>query len=164
MLLSVRTANIVVFCVALALFLVSTSSEFFAGIQPCQLCLITRYLYLLVVVIAAGSLRWPCVKGLVLAVLFCTFAFGVYHLGVESHWWTGPRSCVAKLPTIDTMTDELVDQINDTKMYCDKVNWRIFGVSSTLWSCAIAALLLWIISVAYTLDFYMRKLERAQKN
>jgi disulfide bond formation protein DsbB len=121
-------------------------------------------MYLLVAVVTAASLRLDRAKSLVLAAVFCTFAFGVYHLGVESHWWAGPRGCVAKLPTIDTMADEFEDQINDTKMYCDRVNWRIFGVSSTLWSCAIAALLLWITSVAYTLDFYMRKLERAQKN
>jgi disulfide bond formation protein DsbB len=113
--------------------------------------------------VTAVSLRWAGAKVIVLAAVFWTFAFGVYHLGVESHWWAGPQSCVAKLPTLDTM-NELADQISDTKTYCDKVNWRIFGVSSTLWSCAIAALLLWIISVAYTLDFYMRKLERAQKN
>jgi disulfide bond formation protein DsbB len=121
-------------------------------------------MYLLCAVVTAASLRWNGAKVLVLAVVFCMFAFCVYHLGVESHWWKGPHGCVMKLPTIDTMTDEFADQADDSKTYCDKVNWRIFGVSSTLWSCAIAALLLWITSVAYTLDFYMRRLERAPKN
>ncbi|MDR1365348.1 MAG: disulfide bond formation protein B [Holosporales bacterium] len=158
-----RVVYAVTLCVAFALLSTSFLSGFITGVRPCQLCLITRYLYLSTFALSALSLRRWVPGSFVLASVFLTFAFGIYHLGVESHWWTGPQSCVAKLPTIDMTVEILGDKIKDTKSYCDQINWKIFGLSSTLWSCAISALLFWITSLAYTLDIYIRKLGAASQ-
>ncbi|MDR1332833.1 MAG: disulfide bond formation protein B [Holosporales bacterium] len=157
MLLKLKSAHVIALCVALVLFLSSVCAELFKDVKPCQLCLISRYLYLGIAISAAASLKISRVRNLLPVLVFCTFAFGIYHLGVESHWWGGPQSCTAKLPTIDTAFDAPSEEATDTKAYCDRVNWRIFGISSTLWSCALSAFLLWFISLAYIVNFYMKR-------
>ncbi len=70
-----------------------------------------------------------------------------YHVGVEQHWWKGLDACGVTV-SIDKNASQ-ADQIAafKTKMMhlekaktlvrCDEVNWRILGVSATIWTFAL---------------------------
>jgi disulfide bond formation protein DsbB len=69
-----------------------------------------------------------------------------YHVGVEQHWWKGPDACSTTAPVVDAKASQ-ADQIKafsakmkqqpTTIVRCDEVNWRIFGVSATIWTFAL---------------------------
>jgi disulfide bond formation protein DsbB len=141
----------------MGIFLTSLLSQFFFDKIPCQLCLISRYLFLLISFVALFSINFKRLKPLLLLLTFSALLFSFYHLGVENHWWIGPQSCVSKLPTLDSLSDN-----NDQSMvipYCDRANWKIFGISSTLWSFLVFAFLFWSVSLLYVIDYYLKKLE-----
>lgn len=70
------------------------------GLWPCELCLLQRVPYFLIVVLGALALM-PAVDSrsrrivlFHLAGLFLLDAgFALYHTGVEFHWWQGPTAC-----------------------------------------------------------------------
>src|SRR5712691_3668491 len=76
-------------------------SQYWGGLQPCELCLLQRWPWDAAIAIAlvaalAGSrpaLPWVA---LILAGTFAvSVAFAFYHLGVEQHWFAGPSACTA---------------------------------------------------------------------
>lgn len=141
--------KIYVFLGIFGLFLSITSimSEFLFQAKPCQLCLITRYLFLMFGIISLFAFKLKKLR--IIQIIFSAIVvfFTLYHLGVENHWWAGPSSCTAKLPSLG---DELSQNIfEETKVFCDRANWMIFGISSTLWSFLITSFLFWASSLNY---------------
>ena len=51
-------------------------------------------------------------------------ALGVYHAGVEWHWWTGPSSCTGPAFQYHGTLD-----LNAPVVACDRAAWRLFGIS-----------------------------------
>jgi disulfide bond formation protein DsbB len=86
--------------------------------------------------------------------LFLVFAF--YHLGVENHWWNGPAKCSTIISS-----PQNISEIMETKqnVKCDEANWKIFGLSSTLYNFIIAGVLFWIYSLAFAIDRVIRRSE-----
>jgi disulfide bond formation protein DsbB len=103
------------------------------------------------------SLKIRIFKPLLLLGITFALLFGLYHLGVENHWWSGPQSCVSELPVLENITTR--NFMENSKVYCDRVNWKILGISSTLWSFLISAFLFWFVSISYVLNFYLKRLE-----
>jgi disulfide bond formation protein DsbB len=114
-------------------------------------------MYLTVGVISVASIKFDVMRYMLLLTVFLELSFGLYHLGVENHWWIGPQSCVAELPTLESSMSSNV--FENTKTYCDRVNWTIFGISSTLWNFLLSAFIFWLVSVSYILDLYLRKIK-----
>ena len=139
---------------SLCLFSVSLFAQIFGNMAPCQLCLITRYLLLSIAIFSVIAFRYKPSRFMLFVIIFSLFVFSLYHLGVENHWWAGPQGCVSKLPSLSNMNEV----IESNKVFCDKANWLIFGVSSTFWSFLASAFLTWLISTAYVLDYYLKRL------
>ncbi|MDR0695405.1 MAG: disulfide bond formation protein B [Holosporales bacterium] len=152
--LKLKMVHFMVFCMAIAAFGTSVFAEMVLAKEPCQLCLISRYAYLSIALIALSSVRWPILRILLLLAVVFGLSFGLYHLGVENHWWIGPRGCISKLPTLN---DSGSDFLDDNRVYCDRVNWLVFGVSSTLWNFLLSACVFWLVSVGCVLHFYLGK-------
>jgi disulfide bond formation protein DsbB len=152
-----KLIHFTVFFIAISLFFASVFNQIFFAEKPCQLCLISRHSYLAVAVFSIAAVRVSFLKSLLFLAVAFELLFGFYHLGVENHWWIGPQSCISELPTIENITTK--NFMENSKTYCDKVNWRVFGISSTLWSFLISAFLFWIVSVSYILAFYLKRIE-----
>jgi disulfide bond formation protein DsbB len=131
--------------VALLSLLFALVAEFFWQVKPCVLCLYQRYVYWAL----AGSallgmlinLRRFSIVYVVIAL--AGLAISGYHIGVEEHWWNGPDACSAEAPKIDkalTQAEQIKafrDKLKKkptTVVRCDDVNWRIIGVSATIWT------------------------------
>ena len=131
------------------------ASQYWGGLEPCQLCLYQRAPY--VVTIALGLLAaLPLPRGLRLSCLLLaalTFAAGAalagFHVGVEQKWWEGLPGCSAP-----SFTDMTLDQMREAIMGrekvvpCDEPAWTLFGVSMAgynfLASLVLAGFTLWL--------------------
>lgn len=135
----------------------SVFAEYILNKEPCELCMISRYSYLLIMTTSFFSLCKKY-KNFLIYVLYCSiflsFLFSFYHLGVENHWWNAPESCASSLPSIDSIKS---DVFNKEYVPCDQVNWTIFGLSSTLYNFCIMGFLAWMASISYVLLTFWKK-------
>ncbi|HTQ13326.1 MAG TPA: disulfide bond formation protein B, partial [Rhizomicrobium sp.] len=62
---------------------------------------------------------------------------GVFHAGVEWHWWKGPSACTTGFQFSGTL------DLNAPVPQCDHAAWRMFGISlagfNAIISLAVAA-------------------------
>src|SRR3546814_15819647 len=69
--------------------------------------------------------RW--LVGLAAVAIALSGAIGVYHAGVEYHWWAGATACTA---TFSGTGDDVLAQImNAPLVRCDTAQWTLFGIS-----------------------------------
>ena len=140
-------------------FISSISIQLILEEIPCLLCSITRYGFLFTSIVCFITLKYmnnnkfiiflPSIFLLLLLIL--TF----YHLGVENHWWSAPRGCKTILPTIDDIKSGKIIQNNNIP--CDRVNFKVLGVSMTLISFVISSFLFWLSSISTVLHLYRNK-------
>jgi disulfide bond formation protein DsbB len=77
--------------------------------------------------ISGGILpRSPAMPVAILTALFvaASGAIGLYHAGVEWHWWKGPSACTGGMVHINGPLD-----LNAPVVMCDHAAWRMFGLS-----------------------------------
>lgn len=124
--------------------------QYIGGLYPCHLCLMARWPHLAAMVIGvlaltAGRLR----AGVVVTVLaLCgalaaatTMGVGIYHTGVERHYWQGPTTCTSGSIT-GLAPDDLMAQIMAAPVVqCDQVAWALWGISMASWNALFSALL-----------------------
>jgi disulfide bond formation protein DsbB len=126
-------------------------------IRPCPLCLEQRYAYYLAVPLgaliafAAGrdAPRAVLVAGLAIlaAAALGNAGLGIYHAGVEWHFWQGPTDCTGPVGNLGS-AGNLLERLDTVKVIrCDEVQWRFLGLSlagySVLISLLMAALAAW---------------------
>ncbi|WP_088344204.1 MULTISPECIES: disulfide bond formation protein B [Rhodomicrobium] len=128
--------------------------EYIGGIAPCPLCLDQRIAYYAAIPLALVAFAlWPGLKQasrIVFAVIAIGFlvnaGLGVYHAGIEWHWWAGPDACSGIAPLAVTPGDLLESLKRPRVVRCDEAALRIFGLSlagySALLSLFLAALAL----------------------
>lgn len=123
----------------------------FLGYKPCELCLTERLPYYAGIAMAflAVLLSRRQQQGAALqasfAALFLIFAagtaLGVYHAGVEWHFWAGPSGCTGSFQKAATMQDFLKQLHNIKVVRCDEVALRVLGLSLAGWNAIISAVL-----------------------
>jgi disulfide bond formation protein DsbB len=131
--------------------------QYVLGYPPCPLCLEQRIAYYVAVPLAAFILLGLSVnssrKVLMLALVAIAAAMvynaglGVYHSGVEWHWWPGPQDCSGATPNFSS-GGSLLDQMNKARVIrCDEAAWRFLGLSlagyNVIVSLLVAAIALW---------------------
>jgi len=119
--------------------------QYVVGLAPCDLCFRQRYPH--VAAIAAGflalaSFAWPRLA-IVFALtaiiaLFVTASIGIYHVGVEQHWWLGPQACSGRIPA-GLSTAELKKFLFSQKMVrCDEAAWKFMDISMAGWNAILS--------------------------
>jgi disulfide bond formation protein DsbB len=146
----VMTASAVVFLVATATIVAALGFEHLGGYPPCPLCLQERYAYYFAVPASAvafllsqgGATRFARLLLVLIAVAFAANAVaGIYHSGIEWHWWEGPSTCAGGTP-IEWGEGGLAEQLEDAQIIrCDEASWRFLGLSFAGWSAVISAFL-----------------------
>lgn len=126
------TRNQLIFLAASASALILAGAYTFQalGYPPCEMCWWQRYPHFAAVAIAVPAMGtrgrfWPLMGALA---ALTTSGLGVYHSGVERHWWAGPSSCTAAGDGIGGMSVEtLLDPTADAGhvVLCDQIPWRL---------------------------------------
>jgi disulfide bond formation protein DsbB len=127
------------------------------GLPPCPLCLEQRIPYYVAVplaIVLLGGIVWSVSLtvvrlGLVLlaVAMLIGAGLGVYHAGVEWHFWAGPSDCSGQLNQLGG-PGGLLGQLSTVRVVrCDEAAWRFLGVSlagyNVLISLVLAGVALW---------------------
>jgi disulfide bond formation protein DsbB len=106
-------------------------SQYVGGLYPCELCWFQRYphgvaivLAVLAFVVPGRTLQRVLVALAALAVLV-SGAIGVFHAGVEYHWWQGFTECTSTMTGPVTLESIMKAPI----VRCDVAQWRLGGIS-----------------------------------
>lgn len=129
--------------------------QYIGGLAPCHLCLLQRWPHAAAVVIGMSALLITYRPlGWLLPLLGAvaagtTAALGLYHTGVERHWWQGPNTCTAgdiSAMNVGDLTDQLL--ANTTVVQCDQVAWAMAGLSMASWNMVVSLGLvgLWLVA------------------
>jgi len=120
--------------VALALLLGALAFQYIWNYPPCEMCHWQRWPHIAAAVIGLGggillaggivNARFAVVIA-ALAILGVAISggLGVFHAGVEYHWWPGPAAC-----TTGFVFDGHLD-LNAPVPHCDRPAWTLLGVS-----------------------------------
>jgi len=111
--------------------------QYIGGLAPCVLCVYERYPYgaaiaLSLIGVFVRDGRW---RSAILAFVSIAFlidaGIGVFHVGVEQHWWEGTTACAGTVSSGGTMTFEAFREqiLSNNVARCDRVPWSLFGVS-----------------------------------
>jgi disulfide bond formation protein DsbB len=122
--------------------------QYVEGLQPCDLCLLQRYPHMVAAAVGAlalASFAWPRLAYLftltAVIALFVTAGIGIYHTGIEQHWWQGPRECSGRIPA-GLSAEELKKFLFSMHMIrCDEPAWKFMDISMAGWNAIISALL-----------------------
>jgi len=148
-----RTLTALFLAVAMAAVVGSALGfEHIGGYIPCALCLEQRIPYyigaplMLVAAILskAGGPSWA-VRGLLAIgglLMLYGLALGIYHSGVEWHWWEGPASCATSADAVTTDAGSLLGDLSSKKPpSCDAAALRVLGLSFAGWNVLASAAL-----------------------
>jgi disulfide bond formation protein DsbB len=142
------------------------------GYSPCPLCLEQRYAYYFAVPLAAmtavgdqaGASRKVLIAALVAiaAGMLWNTGLGIYHSGVEWHWWRGPQTCSGAAEPLGSGRS-LVDQLRSINVVrCDEAPWRFLGLSLAGYNALISILLAALACWAIVKEWQGRAARRAQ--
>ena len=148
------TAHILAVLVPAGLLGGALAFQYLGGLAPCELCIWQRWphgvalaIALLALLPILGQARRVMIALAALGVAV-SGAIGIYHAGVEQHWWQGVTACTAA-PVAGT-TEEILAQIMATPLVrCDAIPWSLMGISMAGWnailSLTFAGVILWLI-------------------
>lgn len=148
-----RAATALFLAVAMAIVVGSALAfEHIGGYIPCALCLTQRDPYYLgvplmlvaAVVSVAGGPAWIS-RGLLAVggvLMLYGMVLGVYHSGVEWHWWEGPASCATSADAVTKDAGSLLGDLSSKKPpSCDAAALRVLGLSFAGWNVLASAAL-----------------------
>lgn len=109
-------------------------SQYAFGLHPCEMCWWQRYGHF--AALALGVLAWlrpqtRWLTGLAGATIALAGLVGLFHAGIEYHWWQGLTACSA---AIAPGADPLEAIMNTPLVRCDVAPWSLLGVSLAGWN------------------------------
>ncbi|WP_294355308.1 disulfide bond formation protein B [uncultured Sphingomonas sp.] len=142
---SQRRARILAFLVPAALLAGAWSFQLIGHLYPCEMCHWQRWphygaLVLAVLSFVAGGARTKAtlVAGAA-ALIAISGLIGVFHAGVEYHWWQGITACTMTISGAGRSTDAMLkDLLAAPIVRCDAAQWTLFGVSLAGWNAAVS--------------------------
>jgi disulfide bond formation protein DsbB len=153
MLTTIDRARLLAVLVPTALLGGAIGSEYLGGLVPCEMCMWQRWPHLAAILLAliAIALRGKpsasrTVTALAALAIIVSGVIGVYHAGVEYHWWAGPTHCTA--PTFHSFQDLMTAKT----VMCDVPQWTFHGISlagfNAILSLGFGGIILWLLRKA----------------
>ncbi len=134
-------------------------SQLIGGLVPCEMCHWQRWPHYAAVVVAALAYVVPGRSSKVMVIataavlIAISGAIGVFHAGVEYHWWEGITACSTMVTGEGVSTDEMLRRILAAPVIrCDAAQWSMFGISlagfNAIFSLGGAGLIAWLLGRA----------------
>ena len=119
--------------------------EYVLGHQPCNLCILERIPYLLAIVIILLNYKFSQFEKLFLVLLIIVFLtatiLSVYHFGIEQGFIEESLVCDLKNGSGVTSKEEILKQLQEQKVSCKDVTFKVFGLSLTTYNIVISILI-----------------------
>jgi len=131
---------------------IAFASQYWGGLNPCDMCWWQRYAYMVAIVplLPSAFLRLTPVQRRVCLLLGgLVFLVGaglsLFHAGVEQKWWEGFTACTTPI-SAGGLDDLRAAILAAPVVRCDEIPWSLFGISIAGFS-AIASLMLALFAV-----------------
>ena len=119
--------------------------EYVLGHQPCNLCILERIPYVVAIVIILLNYKFSQFEKLFLVLLIIVFLtatiLSVYHFGIEQGFIEESLVCDLKNGSGITSKEEILKQLQEQKVSCKDVTFKIFGLSLTTYNIVISILI-----------------------
>ncbi|MEH3035019.1 MAG: disulfide bond formation protein B [Sphingomonas adhaesiva] len=145
MTLALRNARLLALLIPAALLGGAWAFQLIGGLYPCEMCHWQRWPHYGALVFAAlafvtGGPRGKAtlVAGAA-ALIAISGLIGVFHAGVEYHWWQGITACTQTVSTAGRSTEEaLKDLLAAPIVRCDAAQWTLLGISLAGWNAVVS--------------------------
>ena len=128
--------------------------EHVLGHQPCNLCILERIPYVVAIVIVLLNYKFSQFEKIFLVLLVIVFLtatiLSVYHFGIEQGFIEESLVCDLKNGSEATSKEEILKQLQEQKVSCKDVTFKIFGLSLTTYNIVIS-----ILSTINALKIYL---------
>jgi disulfide bond formation protein DsbB len=133
---SLTTARLIALLLPAALLAGAWGSQLIGHLYPCEMCHWQRWPHYAAVGLAALAFVAPGIaakRALVFAAaigIAVSGAIGVFHAGVEYHWWQGITACTSTASGSGGTAEEMLARImNAPIVRCDVAQWTFAGLS-----------------------------------
>lgn len=113
-----------------ALIAGALGSQYLGGLAPCEMCLWQRWPHYAAIGLAALAFVLPqrALVWLAALAILISGGIGLFHAGVEYHWWEGLTQC-SQVPGSGGSGNILADIMKTPLVRCDQAQWSLFGIS-----------------------------------
>ena len=119
--------------------------EYVLGHQPCNLCVLERIPYVIAIVIILLNYKFSQFEKIFLVLLVIVFLtatiLSIYHFGIEQGFIKESLVCDLKNGSDATSKEEILKQLQEQKVSCKDVTFKIFGLSLTTYNIVISILI-----------------------
>ncbi len=134
--------------------------EYILGYQPCNLCVIERIPYALVIIIILLNYKFKDDQAFYSVLLLLVFSFSfiisLYHLGIEQDLIEESSVCDSYNMNLTTK-DEILSSFQEIKISCKDVTFKIFDLSLTVYNMILSILMFFISTKIYSINNAIKK-------
>src|SRR5260370_6874773 len=123
-----------------ALLLGAYYFQYVEKLAPCDMCYWQRWPHMAAIAVglAAGASFLQPRLALVFALLaitalLVTAGLGVFHAGVEQHWWAGPQACSGRVPAGFSDAELKKDPLSARMGRRGEAAWKMWSISIAGW-------------------------------
>jgi disulfide bond formation protein DsbB len=137
--------------------IVALASAFFIeyklGHQPCNLCILERIPYLLAIILILLNYKFNHLEKyfiLLLSIVFlASTLLSLYHLGIEQGFIEESLVCDLQNSSKILSKEEILKQLQEKRVSCKDVTFKIFGLSLTTLNIIISILITIVLTKIY---------------
>ena len=143
--LSKKNLFIAIFLISLIALISAYFIEHVLGHQPCSLCLYERIPFFLAILIVLLNYQYNKLEKYFILLLAIIFSIGtilsLYHLGIEKGFIQESLLCDLEKGANIIDKNEILKQLQQNRISCKDVTFKIFGLSLTSYNIIVSLLL-----------------------
>ena len=143
----------IIFLVSFVALISAYFIEYVLGHQPCNLCLLERIPYAITLVIVIFNYKFNHLEKyfiLLLSIVFlASTLLSLYHLGIEQGFIEESLVCDLQNSSKILSKEEILKQLQEKRVSCKDVTFKIFGLSLTTLNIIISILITIVLTKIY---------------
>tara|TARA_B100001057_G_scaffold491215_1_gene581003 strand:- start:705 stop:1190 length:486 start_codon:yes stop_codon:yes gene_type:complete len=144
-----ETYLIILFLLSAGILIIAYAVEYIFGYQPCNLCIIERIPYILVLIILILNYQFKknelfyCI--LLMMIFTFSFLISFFHFGIEQGFISESSVCGVKNTDLTTKKD-ILKSLQEINISCKDVAFKIFDLSLTTYNM-FASIVMFLITL-----------------
>ena len=151
--LSKKNLFIAIFLISLIALTSAFFIEYILGHQPCSLCIYERIPFFLAILIILINYKYDKIEKyfilLLTIIFFLATILSLYHLGIEQGIIQESLLCGLENGTNTIDKDEILKQLQQKRVSCKDVTFKMFGLSLTSYNIIINLMLTLYLAKIY---------------
>ena len=143
----------IIFLVSFVALISAYFIEYILGHQPCNLCLMERIPYAIALVIIILNYKFNRLEKYFILLLSMVFLastlLSLYHLGIEQGFIEESLVCDLQNSSKILSKEEILKQLQEKRVSCKDVTFKIFGLSLTTLNIIISILITIVLTKIY---------------